>query len=101
MYLNEQCREYAKKVDGVITKNLRHFAFSRVYIRWKRKSKTPETSEIEFFVNLGNDWKLLAGVIWRTIKICPSKVCRECFIKSLKYLVAQFTISTRDNSQSV
>ena len=33
MYLNEQCREHAKKADGVITKNLRHFAFSRVYIR--------------------------------------------------------------------
>ena len=54
MYINEQCREHAKKPDGVITKNLRLLAFSRVYIRSERKSKAPETSEMEFFVNLGN-----------------------------------------------
>ena len=54
MYLNEQCREHAKKADDVITKNLRHFGFSRVYIRSKRKPKIPETSEMEFFRNLAN-----------------------------------------------
>ena len=38
MYINQQCREHAKKTDSVITK----------------KSKASETSEMEFFVNLAN-----------------------------------------------
>lgn len=54
MYINQQCREHAKKTDSVITKNLRLLAFSRVYIRSERKSKASETSEMEFFVNLAN-----------------------------------------------
>ena len=47
-------RNTLKKADGVITKNFRHFAFIRVYIRPERESKTPETSEMAVFVNLAN-----------------------------------------------
>ena len=36
------------------SKNLRHFAFSRVFFRSESKSKTPATSETELFVTLAN-----------------------------------------------
>ena len=48
-------QEALKKLDSLITKNLRHFAFSRVFIRSESKSKTPATSEMELFVALGED----------------------------------------------
>ena len=47
-------QEAHKKPDGLITKNLRHFAFSRVLFRSERESKTQATSEMELFVALAN-----------------------------------------------
>ena len=43
-----------QKTDGLITKNFRYFAFSRVFFRSESKSKTPAISETEFFVTLAN-----------------------------------------------
>ena len=43
-----------QKTDGLITKNLRYFAFSRVFFRSESESKTPGTSETELFMTLAN-----------------------------------------------
>ena len=43
-----------KKPDGFIPKNLRHFAFSRVFFRSESESKFPTTSEKKLFVTLAN-----------------------------------------------
>ena len=43
-----------QKTDGLITKNFRYFAFSRVFFRSESKPKTPAISETEFFVTLAN-----------------------------------------------
>ena len=43
-----------QKPEGLITRHLRHFAFSRVFFCSEGKSKTPKTSETELFVTLSN-----------------------------------------------
>ena len=45
-------QEAREKPDGLITKNLRYFAFSRVVFRSEIESKTPATSETGLFVAL-------------------------------------------------
>ena len=42
-----------KKTD-LITRHLRHLAFSRVFFSSEGESKTPKTSEMEYFVTLAN-----------------------------------------------
>ena len=39
---NERCRRLAKKPGGLFTKNIRHFAFSRVFFQSESESKTPQ-----------------------------------------------------------
>ena len=46
-------QEARKKPDGLITKNLRPFAFSRVLFRSEKESKTQATW-MELFVALAN-----------------------------------------------
>ena len=46
--------ETRKKPDGLITKNLKHFAFSRVFLRSENESKPPARSETGLFVTLAN-----------------------------------------------
>ena len=40
-------QEVNKKPDGLINKNPRHFAFSKVFFRSESKFKTPATSETD------------------------------------------------------
>ena len=47
-------QEASKKKDSITNKNLRHFAFSRVFFRSESKYKTHEISETEHFVTLAN-----------------------------------------------
>ena len=46
--------ETRKKPDGLITKNLKHFAFSRSFFRSESESKTAATSKTELFVTLAD-----------------------------------------------
>ena len=89
-------QEAREKPDGLITKNLRYFAFSRVFFRSEIESKTPATSETGLFVALAKGWKLLAQVTWRSIQDMSIQRCGKCFVKSFRHLVAWFTVSARD-----
>ena len=47
-------QEVRKNPDELITKNLKHFAFSRVFFRSESESRTSATFETELFVTLAN-----------------------------------------------